>query len=203
VQHMPADQSGAVLEQNPWRVWRIQGDPSKQDTPVIIRQRTSTIENGRRIYKDKETTERAGKLVGLKSGKLQKNKSVLVISDNYGMALDPNPTIIPFHDVPRRLKAQQGENNGKTIRILRNGMLVKILSDPPRSQQSYKGIWRIESCKDNKSEPALDIIRPVYLKAMNGVDWSGMNKSINPLIKAGIELIRPPLTGIPDAEQRL
>jgi len=54
VQHIPADQSGAHLELNPWRVDAIDGDPEDPTTLVSIRQTVSTVEKGKRIKKQKE-----------------------------------------------------------------------------------------------------------------------------------------------------
>ena len=196
VQHIPADQSGGVLEQNPWRVWKIHDNPEDSATFVTIRQRTSSLENGVRKYEKKEEIVRATKLVGLRPGKLKKNMSVLQISENYGLALEPTPMIIPFHSVSERLRKVRRASSRRDISILRKGMLIRILKNPPQNQQDYTGIWRIESCKDNKSGPALDIVRPAYIKPVNKVTWAGMNKNIEPFVKAGLEILRPALTGL-------
>lgn len=196
VQHIPADQSGAALELNPWRVWAIHGDPDDPRTLITIRQRSSKIENGIRKFENKVEKLRAGKLVGLMPGKLQKNKAVLVISENYGLALEPSPQIIPFHQVSRRLRNLKSSCGKTQIPILRKGMLILVQQTPPGNKQDYTGIWRIDSCKDNKLQPALDIIRPSYIKPANGVEWAGMNKNIGPFVKAGLEIVVPPLTGL-------
>lgn len=196
IQHVPADQTGASLELNQWRVWHIDGDPNDPKTEIVLRQQSSIVKDGLREITRKETKEKAGKLIGLKAGKLAKNKAVLVISENYGLALDPEPTIIPFHNVPGRLAELRGNNGGKYPRILRNGMLINIKTNPPRSSQDYTGIWRIASLKNNSSGPALDIIRPGYISTQNGVEWAGMNKTLAPLLECGLEIIHSPFTGI-------
>jgi len=183
-QHVPADQSGAALEQNPWRVWQIKGTPGDPHAEVILRQRASIVEKGRRVFKHKETREKAGKLVGLKPGKLKKNKSVLIISENYGMALDPEPEIIPFHDVPRRLKNITEKNGGQKPRVLRNGMTVQV------SQGRYTGIWKIRSIKANASGLAVDMSKP-HLEQP-----SKINVLVSSLLKSGLEILTPPLTGL-------
>lgn len=196
VQHIPADQSGAMLELNPWRVLEIKGDPDNPKTEVVILQKSTTVENGRRVYEYKKKIERSGKLIGLKPGKLHKNKAVLIISENYGIALCQEPQIIQHHKVPHRIAEIRSSTKGKVLPILRKGMLIRILSNPPRNQQNYSGVWRVESCKDNKGGIAIDIVRPAYTKAVNKVKWSGMNKNIGHFIKAGLQILHPPLTGI-------
>jgi hypothetical protein len=196
VQHIPADQSGAILEQNPWRVRAIHGDPEDPQTIVHICQRKSTVDQKIRSFENKEKTVRASRLVGLKSGKLQKNKSALVISENFGMALEPKPMVIPFHKVHMRLKKLKSGAGNTGQFILRKGTLIRLATNPPQNRQNYSGFWRVDSCKDNKQQPALDIVRPAYIKPINGVEWSGMNKNIGPFLKAGLEILRPPLTGL-------
>ena len=187
VQHIPADQSGAVLELNPWRVLHIDGDPTAPTTPVTLRQQASTIgKDSHRDIKRKEKKEKAGKLIGLKPGKLSKNKSVLIISENYGLALDPQPQIIPFHQVPQRLAQLKKQNGGELPRILRNGMFIRVSSGP------NKGMWKIFSAMANMKlkiappdYPSWDEKRPLAKKI-----------SINSLLKAGLEILTTPLTGV-------
>ncbi len=185
VQHIPADQSGAKLEQNPWRVLKIQGDPNDPQTMVTIRQRATTVQqNGRREFKPKEKEEKVGKLVGLKPGKLKKNQSVLIIGNNYGIALTPEPQIIPFHKVHERLADITSQNKGKKPQILRNGMLVRI-----SNWEGKNGVWRIFSCKNSATGLKLDLGAPDSLK----FTWGEV--SLNSLIKKrGLEILNSSLT---------
>ncbi|NJR43556.1 MAG: hypothetical protein HC767_13795, partial [Akkermansiaceae bacterium] len=162
-----------------------------------IRQRSSEVDKNdkhrRRIRKIKSGEERAGKLLGTDpkngKGKLKAIKGAMVIGENYGLALDPTPTIIPFHDVTARLKALREANGGKPVRVLRNGMMIHLDKSPARSQQDYSGIWRITSIKNNKGKFLIDMIRPNYITAQNGVIWSGMNKTIEPLLECGLKVL--------------
>lgn len=182
-QHIPADQSGAVLEQNPWRVLRFDSEIENPATKVYLKQRTSEVKDGRRVFKHKRATERVGKLVGLRPGKLEKNKSVLVISENYGVALDPAPVVIPFHDVPNRLEAIRLENGGEKPRVLRKGMLIEIQNWPGKN-----GVWRINSAK----YPAtLDLLR---VDAINGI-WGNVSV-VSLLRRNALHLLDYSLTGI-------
>lgn len=195
VQHIPADQSGARLELNPWRVAKIHGDANDPEARVELAQRQTVIDRGRRVFKRKTAIEKARRVIGLKPGKLAENKSVLVIAENFGVALDPDLEVLPFQAVPLRLRGIKQANGGASPRILRNGMLIRILSTPPQSAQDYTGIWRVSSVKDNSKAPALDFVRPAYIKAQNGVIWAGINKTLAPLLKAGLEIVEPTLIG--------
>lgn len=189
VQHIPADRSGAALELNPWRVWHIEGDPSDPKTSVTLRQQSSTIDkDGRRLITRKEKREKAGKLVGLHEGKLSKKKAVLIIAENYGLALDPSPEIVPFHKVNWRVFDRENpeslfnRNGGKLPRILRNGMLIRISNWPGR-----EGIWKIYSCKANLK---LNLGTPQGTFA----EWE--NVLVTSLLKKeALEILSPPLTG--------
>ena len=196
VQHVPADMSGAKLELNPWRVSHIDGDSNDPLTVVTLQQRVSSVEKGKRIIVKKETTEKAGKLIGLRSGKLKKNSSVLVLSDNYGVAIDPSPAVIPFHSVPKRLKELRAENEGKDVRVLRNGMIIRISHIPGKN-----GLWRIFSAK----APAhLDIGRldVTTIKSKGERYWRQVSV-VSLLEKRALEILSPPLTGISAKKHQL
>jgi CRISPR-associated endonuclease Csn1 len=136
----------------------------------------------------KITKEKSGKLVGLRSGKLAANKSVLVISDNYGLALDPEPTIIPHHRVSKELAALRRRNGGKKVRVLRNGMLIRI-----SGWRGKEGIWRIASCK---AALTLDLVSPVRAKMeSSGADFWREVSVLSVLKKGSIEMIPNLLTG--------
>jgi len=106
-QHLPSDRSGAKAELTTWGVVSIDGEG--EDARVKLRQNSSAVENGVRKRIPKAGEERAGKLLGINPkqgrGKLKAIKGVMVIGENYGLALDPIPTVIPFHDVSARLSA--------------------------------------------------------------------------------------------------
>lgn len=191
-QHLPADRSGAKAELTTWGIVSIVGEG--EDSRVTLRQNTTTLEeSGLRSRVRKSREERAGKLLGPNPkggcGKLANIRGAMIIGENYGLALDPSPTIIPFHDVTARLIEIQKANNGKTIRVLRNGMLIHLETSPARSQQDYSGVWRIASIKNNKGTFLIDMIRPPYLTPQNGVKWSGMNKTIGPLLECGLTIL--------------
>lgn len=190
-QHVPADQSGAKAELTTWGV--VSSDGNGDDARIALRQKATVVENGVRKIGVKTREERAGKLIGITpkngSGKLKDIKGAMIIGENFGLALDPEPTVIPFHDVAARLKALRAANGGKAVRVIRNGMLIRLKDSPARSKQDYSGIWRIASIKNNKGTFLIDMIRPGYITPQNGVTWSGMNKTLGPLLECGLEIL--------------
>lgn len=181
VQHIPARMDGLRVEQNTWGVVA-----KHEDGTVIIRQRIRQP-NGTRP--EKVTEEKTGKLLGLNpingNGKLAKNKGALVIPDNYGVALDPQPTVIPFHKVWTRLQELKKANGNKMPRILRNGQLIRIV------RGSRAGIWKVLSTKDTKAYGiALDLALPDRVKLDRG------NAPIKTLIQDGVEILDCSFVGI-------
>lgn len=221
-QHIPADQSGASLELNPWRVRHIEDgyaviSQRESDVFIQISKTVSRIRN--KPFSDKEkqerlkliascpddaftdrernqvqsglmkvVRERVGKLVGLRNGKLSANKSVLVISENYGLAIDPEPTIISRHSVSKAICELRKRNSGEKPRILRNGMLVRLSNVKDR-----EGIWRIASCKASLT---LDLMSPVRSKMESKGPGFWREVSVVSLLKKkAIEILPARLTG--------
>ena len=110
---------------------------------------------------------------------------VLILNFNYGFSLDPEPTIIPFHKVADRIKILKEKNKDKHVRILRNGMLIKIKNKPGRD-----GIWKIVSCKANGK---LDLIPP-HLISKSGMWGNVLIRSL--LNTESIELVDSSYIGI-------
>ncbi len=54
----------------------------------------------------------------------------MTIGENYGLSLDPTPTVILFHDVHNQLMELRKANGGKRVRVLRNGMLIHVQNWP-------------------------------------------------------------------------
>ena len=126
-----------------------------------------------------------GKLLGLQAGKLSVNKGVLVIPDNFGLALDPQPTMLPFHKVWPRIQELKKANGGKMPRILRNGQLIRI------RRGSRAGIWRVLSTKSTEAYGlALNLALPDRLRLDRG------NAPIATLIQDGLEIVDCGLAGV-------
>jgi CRISPR-associated endonuclease Csn1 len=213
VQHIPKRMSGLRVEQNIWRVLEIKGNE------VIVRQRIRQADGSR---KKKEVPEKRVKLLGLVPlngiGKLSANNGVLVIPDNYGVAIldhakDKNDrfVIIPWHLVHKRIfKGIAGEKslldrNGRRMpRILRNGQIVRV------AEGTYKGAWRITSIKNQKTGVKLNLGQPDTVNTEEEVlDLATAKKtrkvradcrheaSLASIVSGGLQMLTLSLTGYP------
>ncbi len=182
VMHIPKRMTGLRVEQNAWRVVKIKGDVA------LIRQRVRQPDGSRPL---KETTERVTKLFGLNptrgSGKLKALKAALVIPDNFGIALDPEPTIIPFHKVWPRLQELKNANGGKWPRILRNGQLIQV------PEGRYQGVWRVFSVKATMT---LDLGAPDKVGLESKGEGQKREVRLRSLLRAGMTILDTPLTGV-------
>jgi hypothetical protein len=175
VQHIPKRVSGLHVEQNAWRVRQIKGDD------VMLEQRMRQPDGKRPL---KQTSERAGKLMGLEPGKLHKLKGALVIGDNFGVALDPTPAIIPFHKVWPRLAELRKKNAGKWPRVLRNGQLIAF------TESGKQQICRVFSIKNTARGIMLDFGFP------DEISCSRNNNRLSSFLKNGMTILHTPLTGV-------
>jgi|GEM_PF-180600 len=124
------------------------------------------------------------RVVGLNPGKLHRIKAVKLIRENFGIALDPEPTIVPFHKVWQRLMELKAKNGGKMPRVLRNGQLIRVLSG------SRAGLWRVTSVKQTEAYGlVLDLAYP------DSVHLSRPNAPVEQLLKEGLEILKHSLTG--------
>jgi CRISPR-associated endonuclease Csn1 len=182
VQHVPKRMTGLRVEQNAWRVVKIEGDEA------IIRQRMRQPDGSRPV---KETTERVTKLFGLNpvggSGKLKALKAALIIPENFGIALDPEPTIIPFHKVWPRLQELKKTNGGKWPRVLRNGHLIHV----PKGR--YQGTWRVFS---SKATLTLDLGVPDKVRLESKGEGQKREVQLRTLLRDGMTILDTPLTGV-------
>jgi CRISPR-associated endonuclease Csn1 len=194
VQHISSETAGLRAELNAWRVMG-----AMEDGQVRLVQRVRQPDGDRT---SKERMEKPSKLIGLRPGKLQKLKAALIIGDNYGLALDPEPEIIPFHKVWMRLQELRSKNGGKPVRVLRNGMLIHL------PQGRYVGVWRIFSLKNNTSGLALDLGRPDIVRVQNKTEGCRINVLLASLIRDGLKILDVSLSGteltqnVPDPNKR-
>ena len=186
VQHLPSRMYGLRVEQNTWRVVSV------KDGEAVLKQRIRQLDGTR---PEKIAQEKNIKLLGLSpnggNGKLKKNKGVLVIPDNFGVALDPQPTIIPFHKVWTRLQELKTANGGKWPRVLRNGQIISVPGG-----KNFQGTWRVFSAKNNAGGLALDIGSPDVVRLKNKTEGHKINVALATLIKDGMQINKTPLTGV-------
>lgn len=153
IRHVPSDMSGArLLEQYKGVSRKSRNNPDSNT--ISLRSKN----NG--VFETKEFNP--SRVVGLKSPKLQKINSVIVIEGNYGIALDPKPTMIRHIAVYKQIQALRRQNGGNPIRILKPGMRIKITN---HSQQSKNRVWLITSVKEETNGPLyVDLSTPDYAR---------------------------------------
>jgi CRISPR-associated endonuclease Csn1 len=186
VQYVPADMTGLKAEQNTWRVVNV------KEGVATIRQQMRGPDGKRQPVK--ETTEKAGKLIGLEKGKLQAIKGALVVGDNYGLAIldhatdgDDRLAIIPWHNVWQRLQDLKKKNSGKKPRLIRNGMLIRL------PQGRYAGTWRVFS---TKATLTLDLGVADKVSLASKGEGQKREVQVKTLLRDGLEILQAPLTGI-------
>jgi hypothetical protein len=116
---------------------------------------------------------------------------VLVIPDNFGVALDPQPKIIPFQKVWPRLQEIKKANGGKMPRVIRNGQIIRVPGG-----KNFKGFGKVFSAKNNAAGMALDIGSPDVVRLKNKTEGHRINVRLATLIADGLEIMKSPLTGV-------
>lgn len=205
VQHIPADMSGVKIEENTRGVTGF--DEAKGR--VLLRQRSGR-DPKTGLQTVKPTDEAPGKLLGLKPingpGKLTAQKGVRVITDNFGVAiLDHAPdggekfVVIPWHRVWHRLEELKQRNAGKRPRVIRIGDIVRVPEKSGRSD--YRGVWMIRGVQINQKQGVLvDLSAPdVITYRVAGRDDCAQNVRLASIVAGKLEILRPPLTGVPSA----
>lgn len=181
VRHNPKTMRGLKVQQN---IWRIEGEDPDDPSKMWIRMKPRNEANGK---EPKRKLERKTKLFGSNpskgEGKLKQLQGALIVEDNYGVALDPEPKVIPYQQVWSEIEELKKQNGGKPVRILRNGDVIRIKSG------KYSGVWRIHSIKDANMGLLLDMASPEIVKAANGVVGAKMNVLLKTLIKDDLELL--------------
>lgn len=188
VRHIPAKMHGIVVDQTTWGIVAA-------DAITKLRQKTTEKnarydENGQRFVKT--TEEKRSLLLGgpnAPDGKLAKIKGAILITENWGCALDPTPFVIPYFKVFPQLQALREKNGGRPVRILRKGSLIQI------QKGNYQGIWSVASIKDNADGICLDINSTDKVKIENGSTDSKINVRLDTLLKSGMKILKPKLTG--------
>lgn len=173
VRHIPADMSGAHMEEQYRRVVK------EDEKFVYLRARGES----------KDIQVSVNNVIGLRPySKLRLMKAALrVKSDNFGLALDPSPMVIPHFSVYQRLEEVRKSNGGKPIRILRSGQLIFLNK---HKDAKRNGLWRIASIKNNKTGIALDLQQPhSAVRSSQTHPYNWINARLDMLLKAGLRII--------------
>lgn len=141
----------------------------------------------------KLTSERTSKLLGpfptSPISKLQPHgmaRGAQVIGENFAIALDPSPCLIPFHKVNSALASLTFENGGKVPRLLRNGTLINVLMG------TWVGQWRILSIKNSEAYGI-----SVDLTNRHGIKLTKGNAKVLNMLEDGLEILPQRYTGHP------
>jgi hypothetical protein len=122
-----------------------------------------------------------------KESKLQphgKGRGAIVIEENFGIALDPTPALIPFHKVTETLATLKKANQGNAPRILRKGTLINVKSG------TWQGHWKIISTKNSDAYGiSVDLAKPSMLKMAKG------NAKVPQMLSDGLEIVSSGISG--------
>lgn len=130
-----------------------------------------------------------------KDWKLKPYKAVKVLGDNFGIALEPEPTLIrPLH-VWRQLQELRAKNGGKWPRVIRIGTLIRILK-AKTEKVNYSGVRMVRGVQLNQKAGYLLDLSPADQITYRGKKGSFQNVSLKTLIACGLEILRAPLTGV-------
>jgi len=186
VQHIPARMDGLPVDQN---MWRLKG--WKSDGKAILEKHSRDASGKRKLDTPKAGADNKDRLFGWQpedgQGKLKQLKAVLITNENFGVALTkPQPVIIPFHKVWKKLQELPKDHDGKKPKVVRAGALIEV----PRG--NHKGSWRIFSIKNNANGVAFALGQRDGLHPDN----SKQNVLVRQLLKDGAVFQRSLLTGI-------
>ena len=208
VRHVPAKMSGMKVEETTWKLAEPKyWEKDEHGVVVGVRLRQSSTEMrddgtgkvSEKCYGNNDDPAKPSKLLGFggPEGKLKAIKGVVIIEKNYGVALDPTPTVIPFFKVHEKLRALRERNNGRFPRVLRKGMRIEV----PTGR--YKGSWEILTVQDAKKEVKVDMIMPDRVKAREKgkrLDDAKREVPLRALLKDGMKILKTRLTGTPTEE---
>lgn len=195
VQHVPARMHGMSVEQTTWSVQGVDDDAKK----VFLRQYKNDDKAGRYDEEGhrfvKGATEKSSLLLGYdvpegKKSKLKAIKGVVKISENWGCALDPVPTVLPHFKVFPRLRELREQNGGKPVRVLRKGSTVSFVEKGKIYTAKVVGIE--DSTRDGI---LIGLVVPDVVAAKK-VKTDYKRASLRKLLKSSLKIHKPRLTGI-------
>jgi len=131
----------------------------------------------------------------LATAKLRGLKAVKILGDNFGIALDPEPTIIRPLRIWHQIDALRAKNGGKPPRILRIGNIIQIREKSLKSD--YRGLWMLRGVQLNQRSGFLVDISPADHITYRGVRGCFQQVSLATLLKCGLTIKTASLAGIP------
>lgn len=134
--------------------------------------------------------------------KLKPYKAVKVLGDNFGIALDPEPTLIrPLH-VWRQVQELRAKNGGKWPRVVRIGMLIRVLK-AKSEKVNYSGVWMVRGVTLNQRAGYLLDLSPADQITYRGKEGCFQNVSLKTLIACGLEVVPSTLCGVASDHSKL
>jgi CRISPR-associated endonuclease Csn1 len=130
------------------------------------------------------------------TAKLKRIKAVKVLGDNFGLALDPALILIRPHKVWHQLYALRKANEGIPSRALRKGTLIRVLR-AKSEKVDYRGVWMVRGTTLNQRAGFLVDLSPADQIAYRRQPGCFENVSVVTLVKCGLEVLKPPLCGVP------
>ncbi len=127
------------------------------------------------------------------AAKLKRIKAVKVLGDNFGLALDPEPTLIRPHKVWHQLNALRLRNGGKMPRLIRKGSLIRVRENTRRPQ--YQGIWMVRGAYFKQRGGLMLDLSPADYVDYRRVPGGKEGVLVATLLKCGLEVLRVPLCG--------
>jgi hypothetical protein len=127
---------------------------------------------------------------------------VKVLGDNFGIALDPEPTLLrPLH-VWRKMTALKAANGGKWPRLLRKGMLIRVLR-AKSEKVNYSGVWMVRGAYFKQKGGFMLDLSPADFIEYRRINGAFEAVSVLTLMKCGLEILKPSLCGFADAGAEL
>lgn len=131
------------------------------------------------------------------TAKLKRIKAVKVLGDNFGLALDPDPTLIRPHKVWHQLNAMRPRNGGKLPRVIRRGSLIRVQGKAARSD--YRGVWMVRGAYFKQKGGLMVDLSPADYVEYRRVPGAFETVSVATLLKCGLEIVKAPLCGVTPA----
>jgi len=128
------------------------------------------------------------------AAKLKRIKAVKVLGDNFGLALDPEPTLIRPHKVWHQLETLRQRNAGKIPRLLRIGTIIRVKEKSPRSD--YRGTWMVRGMSFKQRDGLVLEIAPADYVPSRRVQGVFESASVATIMKCKLEVVKVPLCGV-------
>jgi hypothetical protein len=129
------------------------------------------------------------------TAKLKRIKAVKVLGDNFGLALDPEPTLIRPHKIWHQLQKLREANGGNSPRFIRKGTLVRV-EHAKSAKVDYRGVWMIRGTVLNQKAGFLVDLSPADQITYRRQPGCRENVSLKTLISCGLEVLKAPLCGV-------